>query len=79
MTTLEEMLETYRLAWEAVFDPKQAARKALEAVIEKHVGPMLAGAVTYGIERRHVGRASTFSRSYAERVISQLKASPNGK
>lgn len=71
MTTLEELVETFIDG-----DGLQDARSGLLAVLEKHVGPMLAeafkGGVTAACHEENSPLWPWQSNAYAARILAQL-------
>lgn len=78
--TLEQMLETYRESFRTSKFPNQQ-RDGITAVLEKHIGPMLAEAFDEGAEvqfgnlRKRVSLTG-HGRGHAARIIEQMKEQP---
>lgn len=80
--TIEEMLETFtRASRPQLIDylPSDFDRAGLLAVIEKHVGPMIAESfddALFGYTSMDGPKRANEARNYAARIIAQLKGTP---
>ena len=80
MTTIEEMVETFSRVmldnnWPGVTLTPEAFERGLLAVIEKHIGPLVADAFSKGSEEARAHRPdATRTQEYAVRILSALTA-----